>query len=244
MIKIHLLYILILNTLQMENTNLPQQVNPKSTRKATIPAADIDLADVSKKVSVKWEASSWLTLLWTTAPLFTEKSALFKSTLETKNSTASKRPQYTLALEKLDKKIDSNLSYVKNAIAKKYKKESAKSYYPAFGIETRNNIYELPRDQNQRAAALKLMTEAITEHGFSADEYGSAFWAEIRTEYDNLLSLTSTTDSSVSAKVGDKNVLKTDVKKVLNALILAIKANYPDTYAEELRAWGFQKEKY
>jgi hypothetical protein len=34
------------------------------------------------------------------------------------------------------------------------------------------------------------------------------------------------------------------VRKTLNALVLLIKANYPDTSAAELRQWGFKKEKY
>jgi hypothetical protein len=54
----------------------------------------------------------------------------------------------------------------------------------------------------------------------------------------------STTDGQVAIKVGDKNELKTYLKKVLNALMLVIKGNYPDTYKAELRDWGFQKEKY
>ena len=32
--------------------------------------------------------------------------------------------------------------------------------------------------------------------------------------------------------------------KVLNALVWVLKGNFPDTYKEELRSWGFQKEKY
>jgi hypothetical protein len=48
----------------------------------------------------------------------------------------------------------------------------------------------------------------------------------------------------VASKVGDKNILKKDLKKGLNAVVLAIKANYPDNYKEELRNWSFQKEKY
>jgi hypothetical protein len=48
----------------------------------------------------------------------------------------------------------------------------------------------------------------------------------------------------VASKVGDKNILKKELKKALNAIVNIIKANYPDNYKEELRNWGFQKEKY
>ena len=44
--------------------------------------------------------------------------------------------------------------------------------------------------------------------------------------------------------MGNKNILKADLKKSLNAIVSVIKANYPDNYKQELRNWGFQKEKY
>ena len=60
----------------------------------------------------------------------------------------------------------------------------------------------------------------------------------------SLLTQATATDGTVSIKVSSKNVLKDRVKKTMNCLISVIRGNYPDTYKAELRAWGFQKEKY
>jgi hypothetical protein len=141
----------------------------------------------------------------------------------------------------LDKSIDNALVYVKGYLLDKYKKENDKSYYAAFGIEKGARY---PRDQNSRSAALKLTIEAIAANGFGTKEFGTAFWTGIKTQYDALLTTASNTDSTVSTKVGDKNALKVELKKALNSIILVIKGNYPDTYKQELRNWGFQKEKY
>lgn len=51
-------------------------------------------------------------------------------------------------------------------------------------------------------------------------------------------------DGAISVNVGGKNVLKSNLVKGINEIVNCIKANYPDTYKQELRDWGFQKEKY
>jgi len=44
--------------------------------------------------------------------------------------------------------------------------------------------------------------------------------------------------------VGQKNQGKPYLKKVAKSLRRLLEGNYPDTYAQELRAWGLQKEKF
>lgn len=228
----------------MKNETIVQNENVKPKKIAIVPAADIDLGDVAVKVSEKWLTSPWLTLLWMNAPNFAEKATAYETTVESRREMGSNRPQVTKALKLLDKEIDDSLAYVKNYIIEKYKKEAAKSYYPSFGMVPKGKGYILPRDQNSRSKALKMMVQASVKNGFESKEYGTAYWKAIKEKYDGLLKIASSTDGSVSLKVGDKNILKKEVKKVLNALIGVIKSNYPDTHSEELRSWGFQKEKY
>ena len=102
----------------------------------------------------------------------------------------------------------------------------------------------MPKDQNSRSEALELMIKGIDANGFNDKTYGKTYWTNIKTQFDSLLQTASTTDGSVSNKVGDKNKLKKGLKKALNAIVLSVKANYPDTYKHELRTLGFQKEKY
>ena len=44
--------------------------------------------------------------------------------------------------------------------------------------------------------------------------------------------------------VGQKNELKEEINEFLVSLINVITGNFPKTYHEQLRRWGFQKEKY
>jgi hypothetical protein len=228
----------------MEDEIKPQKVAAKPAKTANVPVADVNFGTVAQTVSKNWASNTWLSLRWLTPEQFAATTSSYVSTLTNRNQAGSTRPQITQSLKGLDQKIDGSLSYVKGYITDKYKKEAAKSYYAAFGMVHKNDNYNIPSDQNGRLESLGLLIDALTVNGFSDKEYGTAFWTAIRDEYKVLLNTASVTDGKVSSKVGDKNSLKKDLKKGLNAIVKAIQANYPDTYKTELRAWGFQKEKY
>lgn len=226
--------------METTNTTTAQKVR----RTATIPAKDVDFEKVAKSVADKWAAETWLSLRWTTQPDFTILQTNYKDALEARQDAGSGRPQVTAALKVLNKKIDTHLSYVKNYIIDKYKKETAESYYPAFGIEYKNKKYTMPIDQNKRLAALRLMITGLDANDFNNREFGAPFWTDIKTEFEQLISTASTTDSNVTTNASSKNDMKAQLKKVLNSIIFVLKANYPDTYKSEIRTWGMQKEKY
>jgi hypothetical protein len=228
----------------MEETPIPNDGLTKSVKTTNVPVADLDFSNVVGKVSTKWNTAPWLTLQWLTVSEFETKTNTYQATLTTRIQTGNNRPQITKALKNINKEIDNKLANVKGYIADKYGKENAVSYYASFGIEFSNKTYHFPIDQNSRSEALELMVNAIATNGFNDKTYGTAFWTNIKTQFDNLLQLASDTDGTVSNKVGDKNALKKELKKALNAIVLVIKGNYPDTYKQELRTWGFQKEKY
>ena len=222
----------------------PPQTNTKPTSKSNVPVADVDFGKVATDVAEKWTATAAITLVWTTAPEFTATAAAYNVELSKRKQVGSIRPQITQALSELDNQIDDGMSYVKGYIIDKYKKESGPSYFPAFGIVHKSNKYIIPTDRNSRSAALTMMLNALIVNGFDTKEYGTAFWTPIKTQYDTLLGQAITTDGTVATKVSSKNTLKALLKKSMNCLILVIEGNYPDTYKAELRAWGFQKEKY
>ena len=227
----------------MEDSN-PNMPSAKPIRKQTVPTADIDFGAVAKSVSAKWTANNWLTLKWLTAANFATEAANYNETLQVRLNAGSIKPQNAKAAVNLEKQMDDALSYVKGYIVEKYKKESAASYYPAFGIVHRGNRHILPTDREARIAALDLMIGAIETHGFQEKEFGTDFWSNMKIELEDLVSQSTSVGGKISIAVGDKNVLKNNLKKGFNSIILSIKANYPDTYAQELRSWGFQKEKY
>jgi translation elongation factor EF-1beta len=224
-----------------ENTT-PATAKVKKT--ATIPAADVDFGKVAKDVSDKWTATPSISLNWITATDFATNVTDYNTVLIDRKQAGRARPQKTVALKAIETQMDDALAYVKGYILEKYKKGAAASYYPAFGLVVINKAFVLPKDQNGRSEALNAMITAIDANGFGAKEFGTTFWTTIKTDYDNLLSQAKGTDTTVTEKVGDKKLLKTSIKKVLNALIGQIKSNYPDTYTTELRVWGFHKEKY
>lgn len=218
--------------------------NGKPQRKRSLPVADINFGTVVTKVSEKWLANEWATLRWLTVAQFQTQANSYNTILAIRLQKGATRPQLTQSLRTLDKQIDNALSYVKGYITDKYTKENATSYYAAFGIEHKGKKYVFPTDQNKRIAALQLLLEALSAHGFEDKQYGLAFWTPIATQYDTFVGQASQIDGQVSVKVGDKNELKKNLVKGLNAIINLLKANYPDTYKQELRDWGFQKEKY
>lgn len=228
----------------MENPSTTPNGKGKSKGTNTIPVADIDFGKVALDVAAKWTTTPSISLAWTTASAFSTQVTEYNTALSKRNQSGGNRPQITNKLKALDTTIDESLAYVKGYLVDKYKKESAPSYYPAFGIEHKKNKYVYPKDRNKRSAALQQMIDALVANGLQDKDYGEVFWTDIKTMYDNLLNEAVTSDGMVSNHVSNKNMLKTALTKTMNALIQSIKSNYPDTYKAELRAWGFQKEKY
>lgn len=216
----------------------------KTNKRGTIPAADSDFAKVANSVSANWTANPWLTLKWTTAAAFATDVANFNATLAARQSSGGTRPQVTKALKALNEKIDSSLIHVKGYLSEKYGKDEAPSYYPAFGISYYSNTYAMQMDQSKREDALTLMLEAIENNEFQDRTYGLDYWTGVKNKYVDLVIQARALDSGISTKVGNKNELKKNIKKGLNAIINVLKGNFPDTYKQEIRSWGFQKEKY
>ena len=224
--------------------NTPGEEKAKPVRKKTIPSTEIDLGNVVTLVSAKWKTSVWLKLLWLTQPEFEANAVSYNAILTARLDEGSEIPQISTALGNLDAQMDKHTSYVKGYIDDAFDKEDAASYYNGFGIVYKDKKWAFPRDQNRRLASLKLMVSGLKKYNLEDRKYGLDFWTELMNSYEALLAQSNAVDGGVSVKVGDKNVLKKALRKGLSAIIYSIKANYPDTYKQELRDWGFQKEKY
>jgi hypothetical protein len=216
----------------------------KSNPKNNVPNSDIDFGKVATDVATTWTSKPEITLLWSDAAESTTLAADYNTELAARLQLGGTRPQVTEALKQLDKTIDQHISYVKGYIIEMYTKELAPSYFPSFGIVHKNSAYILPSDQNSRLAALELLLTGLDVNGFNDNRYGKDFWLPIFEQYGLLLGQATTTDGNVSTKVSNKNTLKKKITLLFRSLINVIKGNYPDTYKAELRAWGFQKEKY
>ena len=215
---------------------------PVSTR--NIPAADIDFMDLAKNVATNWLANPAITILWKTAADFQKLVNDYETELTGRKSTGSMLPGQALTLKQLDKQIDDAVKDVKVYIQRKFKKENAQAQYARYGITRENKTFIINRDRNNRRDALKLMITAIADDGFGAEEFGTAFWTGMQTNYSAAINAAGTTAGDVSIKVAGKNRQKKNIKMVLNSLLLILRGNYPDTYPGVYRDWGWQKERF
>ena len=223
----------------MENPEEHKVVKTKS-----LPAKELELGAIATLASAKWTVSTWLTLLWLTPAEFATLVVNYKAALTIRNISGGTKKGVVQSMKLINKEIDDAMVYVKGYILEIFKKDRAKSMYATFGIQSKGGHYNLPDDIDGRAAALGTLLGAIRDNGLDDKEYGRAFWDDIKARFDELASQTTSLSSTISVKVGDKKELKKELLLALNSLIKAVQANYPHTWKEELRAWGFQKERY
>jgi hypothetical protein len=216
----------------------------KPTPTAIIPGADTDFMDVSKNVAKAWLNHPEVTLLWKQATDFQKQVNDYELELGSRKSTGSLRPGQSQTLEQMDKQLDGAVKMVKVYIEKKFKKDFAQAQFARYGIIKERGNFRMSKDRNNRRDALKLMITAIAADGFDTEEYGTAFWTDMQTNYIAALDTANTTSGNVSGKVATKNEMKKAIRLVLSSLLLIIKGNYPDTHKGVYRDWGWQKESY
>jgi hypothetical protein len=229
----------------MEKNDVNIEKTEKQPRKTnTIPVKQADILNLAEVVSNKWEATPAITLQWINVAEFKKVIIEFKNSLEQRIQVGSGRQSKTKMLKNLDTALNKAVEAIKIAVLGVFGKEDGKSYFSEFGIVKTNKTFKLPSDRNQRQQALETLIKGIEKHNLAVVKYPIDFFRDTQKQYQLLLQETQTIDSTVASEVSNKNESIKQVEKVLNALIYIIKGNYPDTYKGELRAWGFQKEKY
>jgi hypothetical protein len=209
-----------------------------------VPRKDDDLSTVSQAVSTKWAATPAITLVWMLQADYATLVTNYINELAARKTSGTSRSPVTDTLETLDGQIDDGVREVKTYIAEKFGATHATANYPPFGIEHHSHGWELPRDHDKRRDALPLMIAAIAANGFGSKTYGTTFWTGIQTAFNAALASAGSTDSTTSTKVSNKNLYRTQIRNVLHSILLVLEGNYPNTFAGEKRAWGFQKEDY
>jgi hypothetical protein len=200
--------------------------------------------DVAKTVAENWVANPAITLVWKTSANFNAEVLAYAASLEGRIDTGALRTGQTLTLLQLDQQIDAAVGEVKTYIEGKYKKANAPAQFPRFGIPKSSAGYIMSRDRNNRNTALNQMIKSIADEGFADKEFGTAFWTGTKTSYEAALKLASTTTGNVSGQVATKNQQKDAITKVFASLLFVLHGNYPDTYKETIRQWGWKKESY
>jgi len=100
----------------------------------------------------------------------------------------------------------------------------------------------LPKGKAECLAGMRKLISGLIKYEMTDINYGLDYWTAIADEYETLTTTSKESAGNISRKASDKNILKAELRKTLNALILLIKANFPDNYAAILREWGFLKE--
>lgn len=214
-----------------------------SRKRGLVPLSDLDLRDVAMRVAANWKSSN-LRLVWITPEQFEQDAVDYAVLMDERLALGAGRKPITEELSQLDKEINARITHVKHYLADVYPREKAVSFYGEFGIARVGKTYQLPIDRNERANSLDRLVGALNKHNFQNQRYGSLFWKDIQNRYLRLMNEAGNTDSKVSERVKDKNELRTEIRKVLQSLILLVQANYPDNWRNVLRQWGYQKEKY
>lgn len=211
-------------------------------RTAQLPNKDVPLGILAKKIAEKWQASALPPLMWLSKDDFAAQVAAFVADHKEADDTGDARTPQSKRLKALDKQLNSGLRYVKGYLEEKY--DDHEAYYAEFGIERRGKNYELPLGRPERVKALEKLLAALAKHGFGKNKYGTAHWKPLYDEYAPLVEGSNETTGLRSGKVGAKDQGAAQVRKGLRSIIHHVKANYPDTWEQELRGFGFLKESF
>ena len=200
------------NEIQMENTS-----PTKTKRSNRLPTKEEDLKNLAKKVLIAWK-NSQLILRWKSPEDFERDVLSFETILTQKAIKSGGQRPVTLELKKLDKEINQAVSYIKNCLVYHHGSTEAKSWYDAYGIKKFGNNYKFPVDRDDRLKSIRLMINAIQHQEVKPDQYQLEFWHNILSQYENCLQKTTQSKGEISNRVGLKNQLKAEIRKVLICL--------------------------
>jgi len=222
------------------------QATPKPRKTPLLASNDQQLASQALSASLYWPANKWLTLRFVTAAEFSTLATAYSDAVGTRQQAGSARPIEADELLDLDAKIEANLYRVKALLVDKYDKKKALAHYPTVGIIKSGKNYIIDRERTKRAAALTTLVAGLSTEKIGDGDHGTAFWAPIATRYNELVDHLTDTNGDISKAVAAKDTLRNQIEQVLYSLAKVLDANYPDDaeYKAELRAAGYQREKY
>ncbi|KAA9333011.1 hypothetical protein F0P96_08480 [Hymenobacter busanensis] len=221
----------------------PAPAPAKAVRRAAqLPAKAVPLGMLATNVAGKWLASALPDLLWLSKADFAAQAADFVAHSSQADAAGDQRAPQAKRLKALDQLLAKGLPFVKAYLAEEFDDDEA--YYGEFGIGKEGGKWTLPSARPERVKALQKLQDALVKHKFDKKKYGTAYWAPLATEYQQLVKKSLDTSGERSQKVDAKDQGEAQVRKALRAIIHHVKANFPDTWEAELRGMGFQKESF
>ena len=219
---------------------------PKPRKTPLLATNDQQLAAQAVTASQYWPGQPWLTLRYITPVAFAKLATSYLAAVGSRQEAGSARPIAADELLELDAQIEANLYRVKARLVDKYDKKTALAHYPTLGIVKDGPRYLIDRDRTKRAAALLTLVAGLSTEKIGDGDHGTAFWQPIAKRYNELVEHLTDTNGTVSKAVAAKDTLRAQIEQVLYSLAKVLDANIPDNaeYKAELRAAGFQREKY
>jgi len=227
-----------------EKPKLIEQFEEKAIRrKSNKPMTDNDILAVLESLIPKWNESK-ITVAWMLKSELEQLFTDYKSVSFNRRTSGASRGGTTDEIGLLDKEIDVAIEHVKNRLSERLKsKRSAIARYPELGIE-KGRKYALPEKREDRLKAFPILIESLKAYNFLDTEFNLKYWEEVYVRYETLAKQARSTAGNVSMKVGTLNQYRAETRKFFNSFISIIRGNFPDTWRNELRNYGFQKEKY
>ena len=216
----------------------------RKKRLPRIPKRIEDVIRTAKRVLPHWQ-NSGLTLVWKTVSQFELDILGLDNTQGTKVISLGERKIVTDELAKLDRLIDSKLSYIKTYLSEVYGKQDVIAKYASCGfLFNYQSRYTFPKDRDKRLRSLETLLTGISRHGIQNRTFGLTYWQDIYTQYEDLLESADSHDGGNADRTQTKRVLLKEVRMTLRALYNLLKAQYPTSYKAIALAWGLQKQKY
>ena len=211
---------------------------------AIIPQREADLITVCKDVREMMAKNPNIKLEWMTTAHFAALLVAFESSFNELFNLRGERGGVTSSLRLLRTEAGKSSQHLKNYAAELFTKKEASSHYLEFGIVKENGKFAFPIDHDKLLASIGQALKGIDKHNLNDRKFGTDYWTDLQSRFTGALQRSRTIDGQIQNLINTKKESRAQICKVLNALIALLKAQKPDTYKDELRMWGFQKEKY
>lgn len=190
---------------------------------------------VTQKLELRWFDNPTL-LVHATAQL---------AAIGTKGAAADQRPAQTEAKKQAIAAMRTPLTELRGVLKKKFK-DAYEGYYPQFGLVHNGQSWQLPKDHDELIGALRdKLLPALAQHGFAADaDTGTAVWQPLLDKLNTAHTAALGFDAARSQAVGTTGPQDAQTDKALRALLHLAQSQFPDTWEDELRAWGWRKTSF
>jgi hypothetical protein len=228
----------------MEGNNNTVEIVDKPKKTPKLPTSQFNFLSAAQAVSATWTTKPEMTLIWANAADFATMVNKLSSVLQQRINAGNQRKPNTQELKKLDEDLNKAIESLKVALQYKFGKKEATAYFGQFGIVKERSGYRFPYDRNERVNHLPSLISSLETYQIKVQGYNNTFFTNLYNQYKTLLTSTISTDSTVASTVNEIADLRQKITNIINALIHLIKANYPNSFEAEMRAWGLHKEKY